>query len=101
VVPSLLRPIVLKYYHDAVSSAHLGGWKTYHKIAANFWWPHMRREIFFCVRKCDLCQCAKRAQNQRVGFHSATTASEPMQRLFINGNGTFHQVLKDVMKIQL
>jgi len=44
----------------------------------------MRREIFDYVRKCELCQHAKPAQNQRVGFHSATPGSETMQRLFID-----------------
>jgi len=36
IVPSSLREMLLKYFHDAVLSGHLGAWKTYHKIASNF-----------------------------------------------------------------
>jgi len=36
IMPPILRNMLLKYYHDAVFSALLGTWKTYHRIAANF-----------------------------------------------------------------
>ena len=37
VIPPSLREMLLKYFHDAVSSGHLVPWKTYHKIASKFW----------------------------------------------------------------
>ena len=46
VVPPILRSMLLKYFHDATFAGHLGAFKTYRKIAANFWWPKMRAEIF-------------------------------------------------------
>jgi len=84
VVPSSLWQMLLKYHHDAVLSGHLGAWKTYHRIASNFWWPKMRSEVFDYVRKCELCQRAKPAQNTRVGLHSASPASQPMEQLFVD-----------------
>jgi hypothetical protein len=47
----------------------------------------MRAEIFDYVRRCDLCQWAKQAQNARVGLHSANPVSKPMERLFIDFMG--------------
>jgi len=58
--------------------------KTYHKIASNFWWPKMSLEIFSYVCRCELCQRAKPAQDSRVGLHSASPVTAPMQRLFID-----------------
>jgi hypothetical protein len=69
VIPVSLRPMVLQYFHDFIHGGHLGSLKTFQKIAANFYWPKMRSEIFECVRACDLCHRAKPAQNTAVGLH--------------------------------
>jgi len=82
VVPPSLREMLLKYFHGAVFSGHLGAWKTYHKIASNFWWPKMRLEIFNYVLGCELCQRAKPAHDSRVGLHSASPATASTERLF-------------------
>jgi len=84
VVPTSIRPMLLSYFHDSVLAGHLGARKTFQKIAANFWWPRMRPEIFDYVRRCDLCQRAKPAQNARVGLHAANPCSQPMERLFVD-----------------
>ena len=84
VVPVSLRQMLLKYFHDMALSGHLGAWKTFQRIATNFWWPKMRAEIFAYVRRCDLCQRAKPAQDTRVGLHSATPTTRPMERLFVD-----------------
>jgi hypothetical protein len=44
----------------------------------------MRKDVFDYVRKCELCQRAKPAQNAHVGLHSANPCSEPMKKLFID-----------------
>ena len=44
----------------------------------------MRLEIFSYVRGCELCQRAKPAQDSRVGLHSASPVTAPMERLFID-----------------
>jgi len=76
--------MLLKYFHDAVLAAHLGAWKTYHRVASNFWWQKMRTQVFDYVRKCELCQRAKPAQDTRVGLHLASPVALPMDRLFID-----------------
>src|SRR5215469_6117988 len=76
--------MLLKYFHDAVVSGHLGAHKTFYKLAVNFWWPSMRKEVFQYVRKCDLCQRARPAQNAQFGLHSAQPSTQPMEKLFID-----------------
>ena len=39
VVPVILRPMLLSYFHDSPLVGHLGTHKTFHKVATNFWWP--------------------------------------------------------------
>jgi len=87
VVPPMLRSMLLKYFHDAAFAGHLGAFKTYRKVAANFWWPQMRAEIFQYVRRCDLCQRAKPAQNTLVGLHAAQPPSQPLERVFLDFMG--------------
>jgi len=84
VVPASLWPMLLKYFHDGMLSGHLGARKTLQRIAVNFWWPKMRGEIFQYMRKCDLCQRAKPAQDTRVGLHSAIPCTRPMERVFVD-----------------
>jgi len=84
VVPLLLRPMLLKYFHDSALAGHLSAFKTFHKIANNFWWQKMRNEIFLYVRKCNLRQRAKPAQNTQLGLHAAQPPSQPMEKVFMD-----------------
>jgi hypothetical protein len=86
-VPELLRPMLIKYFHDSPISGHLGAFKTWKKIVRQFFWPQLKNEVFQYVKQCDLCQRAKPAQNARVGLHSATPASCPLERIFIDFMG--------------
>jgi hypothetical protein len=72
-VPELLRPMLLKYFHDSPILGHLGAFKTWKKLM-----PQLKNEVFQYVKQCDLCQRAKPAENMRVGLHSATPASCPL-----------------------
>ena len=84
VVPAILRPMLLRYFHDSALAGHLGAYKTFHKVATNSWWPKMRTEIFQYVCKCDLCQRAKSAQNARVELHAAEPSTHPMEKIFVD-----------------
>ena len=75
---------MLLCYHDSAMSGHLGGRQTFPKIATNFWLSRIPSEVFNYVRKCDLCQRAKPAQDARVGMHAASPCSRLMERLFID-----------------
>ena len=82
--PLILRSMVLKYFNDSVFAGHLGAVNTFLKVAANFWWPKIRREVFRYVRKCGLCQRAKPAQDTNAGLHAAQPPSLLMEKVFVD-----------------
>jgi len=84
VVPTLLRPMLIKYFHDTPLAEHLGAFKTLHKVATNFWWPQMRADVFRCVRNCYLCQRGKPAPNTRVGLHDIEPSAKPLEKFFVD-----------------
>jgi hypothetical protein len=79
VVPVSLRSMLFHYFHDTAIFVHLGGRKTFRKIAAK-----NASGDFKYVRKCDLCHWAKPAQTTAVVFHSNTPPSRPVGRIFMD-----------------
>jgi hypothetical protein len=65
-------------------SGHLGSFKTWKKVGRQFYWPKLRDDIFRYIRQCDLCQRAKPARDNKVGLHTSTPASYPLERVFID-----------------
>jgi hypothetical protein len=76
--------MLLKYFYDSPMSRHLGNFKTWKKDGCEFYWPKLRADIFQYVRQCDLCQCAKLAQDTKVGLHTAKPVPYPLERVFID-----------------
>jgi len=56
-------------------------------LGRQFFWPELKNDVFQYVKQCDLRHRAKPAQNMRVGLHSATPTSCPLQRIFIDFMG--------------
>lgn len=83
-LPTTLVVMILKYYHDSVMGGHLGQLKTYHKVARQFYWKGMRRDIQAYVRRCVLCQRSKPATTQKTGFFSSHISRFPCDAYFID-----------------
>jgi hypothetical protein len=86
VVPALLCPMLLKYFHDSPMSGHLGSFKTWRKVGHQFYCQNWGM-IFFSLCASVTCQWAKPAQDTKVGLHTATPASYPLERVFIDFMG--------------
>lgn len=56
VVPKTFREKICQVYHDSLTSGHLGFEKTFKSIAARFYWPGMKTQIFDYCNSCDTCQ---------------------------------------------
>uniref|UniRef100_A0A803T4V2 Gypsy retrotransposon integrase-like protein 1 n=1 Tax=Anolis carolinensis TaxID=28377 RepID=A0A803T4V2_ANOCA len=54
-IPEMLRPEMLKRYHDSKGAGHLGLTKTIKLLARQCWWPGMRGDVKSHIAKCDLC----------------------------------------------
>ena len=55
VVPTELRDIVLRAAHDSPLAGHMSVRKTYQRVAQNFFWPNIRKDIKSHISRCKLC----------------------------------------------
>jgi transposase InsO family protein len=94
VVPKQLQPMVIKYYHDSPLAGHLGMFKTWHKVAKNFYWSTLKDDVFQHVRQCELCQRAKPAQNTKEGLHTSSPVEGVLDRVFIDFFGPMTRTKK-------
>ena len=63
IAPNSLWPMFLKYFHDSILSAYLWTLKTFCKIAVNFYWPGMRKEVFGL---CSLVWVVSEGENSSI-----------------------------------
>ncbi|KAL4308599.1 hypothetical protein GQ457_01G021920 [Hibiscus cannabinus] len=61
VVPSdsNLRQQLLLEFHSSPIGGHSGVHRTFHRLASNFFWPYMRRDVQQFVAECHTCQQMK------------------------------------------
>ena len=60
-VPSSLRPQVLRSCHDSKFAAHMGVNKTTECIWQRFFWPGLRGDVKLHIRSCPTCAASKGA----------------------------------------
>ena len=65
VVPSALRPLVLRLGHDDASAGHGGSAATLLYIAERFYWPGMGTDVKLYVTSCMECQKRKAARSNK------------------------------------
>ena len=49
-------PTLLRVYHDSPLGGHSGEFKTYKRVAAEWYWMGMKRDIQKYVVSCQVCQ---------------------------------------------
>ncbi|KAL4271478.1 hypothetical protein GQ457_13G013980 [Hibiscus cannabinus] len=54
-----LRTLLLREFHCSVLGGHAGITRTFHRLAANFYWKGMRKEVRRFVMECQVCQRMK------------------------------------------
>ena len=59
VVPASKQGEVIRNCHDGALAGHFGLWKTYLRIARNYWWKGMYADVARHVRSCAECQSCK------------------------------------------
>lgn len=61
-------PVLLKEFHDSVIGGHAGEIKTYLRLAADWFWEGMRRDVGLYVQQCNVCQQMKNSQRSPAGL---------------------------------
>lgn len=77
---------LLKEYHDSPVGGHSGEFKTYKRVALEWFWPGMRKDIAKHIRECQTCQQQKQSTLKPAGVYN------PYQFPLESGK-TFHSTL--------
>lgn len=81
-VPTEQRLEVLKKNHDSELAGHMGIAKTISRVALNYYWPGMFRDVAKHVRNCTSCQKFKVSQQKTAGkMHPHLMADAPFQEV--------------------
>ncbi len=83
-VPTVLRPTVLKYYHDHPTAGHLGVTKTLARLRQRFFWPKMGADAKRYVISCPVCQLTK-TEPEKTG--SSNGSDQTTKALGIHRSG--------------
>ena len=68
VVPKSKVPEVLRENHDLPTSGHYGVEKTVQRIATNFYWPTLHRDVANHIKTCLTCQRYKPSNLKPAGL---------------------------------
>lgn len=80
VVPKEQRIQALADCHDTATSAHLGIYKTIHRLKQLYFWPGMVTDATKYVLRCSTCQANKPDQRRPIGtFGKQRKVTEPWQ----------------------
>ena len=60
--------LLLHEYHDSAIGGHAGEAKTYLRIAKDWFWVGMKRDVTDYVHKCSVCQAQKVSQQHPAGL---------------------------------
>jgi len=77
VLPKELRKEALRESHDTPQAGHFGVEKTYQRIAVNYFWPNLFRDVANYIRTCDICQRTKVEQASPAGLMGRRIADGP------------------------
>lgn len=59
---------LLTEYHDSPVGGHAGEFKTYQKLAHEWYWIGMRKSVSTYVKSCNMCQQQKHLTLQPAGL---------------------------------
>eukprot|EP00042_Codosiga_hollandica_P056594 m.818794 g.818794 ORF g.818794 m.818794 type:complete len:240 (+) comp59388_c0_seq126:4408-5127(+) len=66
VVPEELRQGLMRMAHDEPIAGHQGVARTMSRLAGQFWWPRIRKDVDAWVAGCSQCSAGKRGGTLKV-----------------------------------
>lgn len=90
VLPKQDRSRALAECHDNELAAHLGIFKTFHRLSELYFWPSMKQDVIRYVGNCDTCLAHKATNEGRAGLMGEPKmVSFPFQMLSVDLIGPF------------
>ena len=89
VLPKKFRDQAIRESHDTPQAGHLGVDKTCNRLAREYYWPDMFRDVQTYVRLCPVCQRCKVEQASPVGLMGRRTVVEPWTVVAVDMMGPF------------
>ena len=81
VLPTQLRPAVLRLAHDIPMAGHLGRQKTMDRIRQRFYWPKVYHDVKNHCRTCAQCQKSSMKGVRKAPLVPLPIMDEPFQRI--------------------
>lgn len=75
---------IIRQFHDHPLNGHLGVNRTCDKISQYYSWSAMRKQVREYIKKCGACQRNKICVIKPNPMQITTTASEPMETIFMD-----------------
>ena len=67
-VPKVLRQLIISMAHDDGPAIHNNWERTSSRIARHYHWPHLHKDVYRYVQRCDPCQRNKIARHAPYGL---------------------------------
>lgn len=85
-VPTHLRPIVVRQYHD--DNGHMGVQKCYDSIRLKYFWPNLFKDLYRYVTTCNTCQ-TRSLQKIKQPLQETDQPPYPMAKLGLDLSGPY------------
>lgn len=89
VIPKEKRPELLEKNHDAPHAGHFGVYKTLKRIASDYYWPKMRRDVQVYVARCKKCLAYKIPTSRPAGEMGRYRVTRPWELIAMDFTGKY------------
>lgn len=89
VLPREKRAEALAESHDEPTAGHMGRRKTYLRIALQYYWPSIQKDVAEYVKNCFVCQQCKIEQLAPAGLIGRRKLTRPWEMIAVDITGPF------------
>ena len=78
------KKLIMNDHHILPTAGHAGIQKTLHTIKQKYTWKGIDQDVKQMIKTCPHCQYFKNRTNSRIPMKITQSASEPMQKLYLD-----------------
>lgn len=91
VLPSALRPAIMKEMHDQPSGGHFGAKKTLSRLKQRYYWIGMRKDVTEWCKACHVCCSRIGPVRSPLAPMQLYHVGAPMERVAVHIKGPSHE----------